>query len=152
MWGDAWKRLREECEVANNAARADARAGVSDRIDYSKSAAEAKAAAEAAAEAKAAAEALAKKKARRAEIGAVEIEITRGDKDWGTPWGAIVTSAKGRDNYDFSVADYDIATEILTIKCVPGSVIAWGQKNFRKPKHTIHQRRRVTDDWRIVRI
>ena len=87
--------------------------------------------------------------ARRAEIGAVEIEISRGDRDWGTPWGAKVSCGRGKDDYDFAAATYDLGTETLTIRCAPGDVIAWGQKNFRKPKRTLHERRRVKADWRL---
>ena len=87
--------------------------------------------------------------ARRAEIGAIEIEISRGDRDWGTPWGAKVSCGNGKEDYDFSAATYDLGTETLTIHCAPGDVIAWGQKNFRKPRRTLHTRRRVAADWRL---
>lgn len=110
--------------------------------------AEAKAAKDAAA-----AERLAAKLARRAEIGAVEIDITRGDRDWGVPWGAVVTAGRGRrDDYDFDAGSYDLSAEVLTIRCAPGDVIAWGQKNYRKPKRTLHYRRRVAADWRLETI
>ena len=91
----------------------------------------------------------AEKLKRRAEIGGIEVEISRGGREWGTPWGALVTSVSGKENYDFSVSVYDLSKEILTIKCSPGDVIAWGQKNFRKGRRTIHERRRVCDDWSL---
>ena len=91
----------------------------------------------------------AEKLKRRAEIGGVEVEISRGGREWGTPWGALVTSVSGKENYDFSVSVYDLSKEILTIKCSPGDVIAWGQKNFRKGRRTIHERRKVCDDWSL---
>ena len=91
----------------------------------------------------------AEKLKRRAEIGGVEVEISRGGREWGTPWGALVTSVSGKENYDFSVSVYDLSKEILTIKCSPGDVIAWGQKNFRKARRTIHERRKVCDDWSL---
>ena len=91
----------------------------------------------------------AEKLKRRAEIGAVEIEISRGGREWGTPWGALVTSVSGKENYDFSVSVYDLSKEILTIKCSPGDVIAWGQKNFRNARRTIHERRKVCEDWSL---
>lgn len=90
--------------------------------------------------------------ARRAEIGGVEIEISRGDRDWGVPWGATVTCGKtggAKDSYEFEAGTYDLATETLTIKCQPGDIIAWGQKNYRKPRRTIHERRKVSKDWRL---
>lgn len=93
--------------------------------------------------------ALAAKLARRAELGAVEVSITRGGREWGTPWGAVVTPGRGREDYAFDAATYDLAREVLTIKCQPGAVIAWGQKNFSKPRRTIHERRRVAADWRL---
>lgn len=120
----------------------------------------AKAAAEQAA-AKAAAERAAKeeawraKLARRAELGAVEIHISRGDRDWGVPWGAVVRSARPgsrRDTYDFTPASYDLRTEVLTIRCQPGDIIAWGQRNYRRPKRSIHERRLVNPDWSLTTI
>ena len=91
----------------------------------------------------------AEKLKRRAEIGGVEVEISRGGREWGTPWGALVTSVSGKENYDFSVSFYDLYKDILTIKCSPGDVIAWGQKNFHNARRTIHERRRVCEDWSL---
>lgn len=137
--------LRAEADRLTSEAKASAMADAQTEID---AAVKAEASASAAAEIEKAAK-LAAKLARRAELGAVEIEITRGDRDWGTPWGAKVTGGRGKDDYDFDVASYDLGTEILTINCEPGDVIAWGQKNFRKPKRTLHERRRVGADWKL---
>ena len=126
-------------------AREEAMLAATEEIAAGKARAEAEKEAKSAAE-KAEREAKAK---RRAEIGGVEIEIERGDRDWGTPWGAVVRCEGGREVYDFSVSDYDLSTETLTIRCQPGSVIAWGQKNFRKPRRTVHERRRVSEDWSL---
>jgi len=137
--------LRAEADRLTSEAKASAMAAAQTEID---AAIKAEADAEAAEKIEKAAK-MAAKLARRAEIGAVEIEITRCDRDWGTPWGAKVTGGRGKDDYDFDVASYDLGTEILTITCAPGDVIAWGQKNFRKPKRTIHERRRVGADWKL---
>jgi hypothetical protein len=83
-------------------------------------------------------------RARRAEIRAVEIEITRDDpRKWGEPWGAVV---RGKE-YDFSAGTYDPVKEIVTIKCAPGDVIAWGQKNYQNPRKTIKQKAVVLENW-----
>ena len=137
--------LRAEAERFTAEAKAAAMAAAKPEID---AAIKAQAEAEAAEHAEKAAR-FAAKLARRAEIGAVEIEISRGDRDLGTPWGAKVSCGHGKDDYDFAAATYDLGTETLTIRCAPGDVIAWGQKNFRKPKRTVHERRRVKADWRL---
>lgn len=117
-------------------------------VEAARQAREAKEAEEAATRAAA----LAEKKSRRAAIGAVEISITRGGREWGVPWGATVTAGRGaKDTYDFDAGSYDLATEILTIKCQPGDVIAWGQKNYRKAPKSIHERRHVSGDWELVK-
>ena len=88
--------------------------------------------------------------ARRVETETVEVKISRGDsREWGTPWGAIVAVHSGKNSYDFSASEYDLATEVLTIKCQQGEVIAWGQKNFRKPRKSTHERRKVNTDWML---
>jgi seryl-tRNA synthetase len=141
--------LIEQAKSLTEQSLAEALAAAEPLID----AAREKREAEEAAEKKAKAEAFAAKKARRAEIEAVEIEIERGNaRDWGTPWGAVVTAARGKDQYDFDAADYDLSNEVLTIRCQPGDVIAWGQKNYRKPKQTIHERKRISADWAMVSI
>ena len=137
--------LRAEAERLTAEAKAEAMAAAKPEID---AAIKAQAEAEAAENAEKAAR-FAATLARRAEIGAVEIEISRGDRDWGTPWGAKVSCGHGKDDYDFTAATYDLGTETLTICCAPGDVIAWGQKNFRKPKRTMHERHRVKADWRL---
>lgn len=92
------------------------------------------------------------KYARRLETGIVEIPLSRGDrKDWGEPWIAKLASKNGkRPDYDFSEGSYDTASEVLSIPCKPGDVIAYGQKNYRKPKKTIHETRKMEDDGRLV--
>lgn len=92
---------------------------------------------------------------RRAAIGGVEVRIARGGAAWGVPWGARVVCGRpgsSKDVYDFDAGTYDLATETLTITCEPGDVIAWGQKNYRKARHTIHERRRVLPTWELERL
>lgn len=89
---------------------------------------------------------------RRLETGIVEIPMTRGDRsEWGEPWIAKLHTRNGRKpEYDFSAGKYDAATETLSIPCKPGEIIAYGQKNYRKPKRTIHNVRRMRDDGALV--
>jgi hypothetical protein len=142
----AYLDRKNECERVTAAAREAAIAAKAAEIEAAQKAHEDKQ--QAAREAEEA-QRLAKL-ARRKELGAVEVHITRGDKDWGTPWGAVVKAVRGKDNYDFDAAEYDLSTEMLTIKCQPGDVIAWGQKNFRKPKRTVHERRKVAEDFSLT--
>lgn len=90
--------------------------------------------------------------AERLESGVYTVECSRGDRsDWGEPWIAKVTTRNGkRPEYDFGAGSYDLATETLSIPCVPGDVIAYGQKNYRKPKKTIHEILRMRDDGAMV--
>jgi hypothetical protein len=127
---------------------AASRAAVADQIEAAKAESEAKAKVEA--EAKQAEQRA--KYAKRLETGIVEIPIERGNrKDWGEPWIAKLVSKNGRrPEYDFSAGSYDTATETLTIPCKPGEAIAYGQKNYRKPKRTIHEVRKMESDGRLV--
>lgn len=137
--------LRQRTEAARQAARA----AVADQI----AAVRAEQARREEEERARAAAGLAAKLADRAARGGVTIQISRGDpREWGTPWGAVVRPGKGRQQYDFSAASYDAASETLFIRCAPGDVIAWGQKNYRRPKRTLHEVRRVTEDWRLVSV
>jgi hypothetical protein len=90
--------------------------------------------------------------AERLATGILTIEMERGDRrDWGEPWIAKVASRNGRKpEYDFSAGSYDVATETLSIPCKPGEVIAYGQKNYRKPKRTIHNIRKMREDGGLV--
>jgi hypothetical protein len=90
--------------------------------------------------------------ARRLETGVVKIPITRNNRaEWGEPWIAKVTSRNGRKpDYDFSSGSYDTATATLSIPCKPGDVIAYGQKNYRKPKKTIHIIERMTETGKLI--
>lgn len=92
------------------------------------------------------------KKAKRLETGIVEISFERGNRrDWGEPWIAKLKSGNGkRPDYDFSAGSYDAATEVLTIPCKPGEIIAYGQKNYSKPKKTIHTIRKMVPDGGLV--
>jgi hypothetical protein len=111
-------------------------------------------------EEKAAAEAaekirIAELRKKRLETGIYERHETRGDRrEWGEPWIAKLSpTTNGRKpDYDFSVGSYDLATETLSIPCKPGEVIAFGQKNYRRPKKTIHEIRKMMDDGSMVSI
>jgi hypothetical protein len=141
--------LKDEAARLSEQTKAEALLAAEPQIRAAREAKEAREAAEK----QARADVLKLKKARRAEINAVEISITRGEsREWGTPWGATVTASRGKDHYDFDAAEYDLASEVLMIRCQPGDVIAWGQKNYRKPKNTLHERKRVSEDWGLVAI
>lgn len=91
-------------------------------------------------------------RSERLKTGVLTLDMTRGDRRlWGEPWIAKVQRSNGqRPEYDFSQGSYDLATETLSIPCKPGEVIAYGQKNFRKPKDTIHRVQRMLDDGSMV--
>lgn len=74
-------------------------------------------------------------------------------REWGEPWIAkLSTTTNGRrPDYDFSAGAYDAATETLRIPCAPGELIAWGQKNYRKARRTVHEIRRMADDGGLVK-
>jgi len=95
---------------------------------------------------------LQKKMAERLATGIYTVSMERGDrKDWGEPWIAKLISRNGkRPDYDFSEGKYDLATETLSIPCKPGDTVAYGQKNYRKPKRTIHEIRLMTAEGRMV--
>ena len=78
--------------------------------------------------------------AKRLETGVLEVELSRGNRsDWGEPWIAKVSTGNGRrPEYNFSEGSYDVVKEVLSIACKPGDVVAYGQKNYRKAKKTIH--------------
>lgn len=145
-WTDRRDSLRAEASQRTKTEKAAALLALQPAIEAGKAAQ-----IEAEAQAKRAkVEALRVKLARRKEVGAVEVEITRGDaREWGTPWGAVVSAQRGKDVYNFDASDYDLSTEIVTIHCQPGDIIAWGQKNYRKANRTTHERRRVAQDWRL---
>lgn len=137
-------RLSAEAEQKN----VEVRKSVEPLIEVAKRAhAEKEAAAKQAAEAEKQA-----KFAKRLETGVVEIPMERGSRqEWGEPWIAKLSSRNGkRPEYDFSQGSYDAATEVLSIPCVPGEVIAYGQKNYRKPKRTIHEVKKMTDSGALV--
>lgn len=93
------------------------------------------------------------KYAKRLETGIVEISWPRDDRrEWGEPWIAkLKTRSNGRKpEYDFSEGSYDLTSETLSIPCKPGEVIAYGQKNYRKPKHTAHKVVRMEPDGRLT--
>lgn len=52
--------------------------------------------------------------------------------------------------YDFNCGTYDLTTEKLAIRCKPGDTIAWGQRNYRKQRRTVHRRAKVNDDWTLT--
>lgn len=142
-----YRQLREKLQAANTAARDAAYAARAEAIQAARAAEAAEAQRRWKEHQTAQAQKHAETLARRAQTQAVEIEITRGSpREWGEPWGAVV---KGR-TYDFGAGSYDPANECLTIKCRPGDVIAWGQKCFRKPRKTVHQRARVEDNWELT--
>ena len=139
---------RAALELERTEKNANARAAVQPQID---------AAAARAARAAADAEALAKQirhetHTKRLETGIVEVELSRGSRsEWGEPWIATVSTRNGRKpEYDFTGGRYDAATETLSIPCKPGDTIAWGQKNYRKPRKTIHNVRTMREDGSLA--
>ena len=139
---------RAALELERIEKNANALAAVQPQID---------AAAARAARAAADAEALAKQirhetHTKRLETGIVEVELSRGSRsEWGEPWIATVSTRNGRKpEYDFTGGRYDAATETLSIPCKPGDTIAWGQKNYRKPRKTIHNVRTMREDGSLA--
>ena len=97
------------------------------------------------------AEAMAAKLALRKETETVSFDLSRGDgREWGVPWGAVVKLDGRREVYDFNCGTYDLTTEKLAIRCKPGDTIAWGQRNYRKQRRTVHRRAKVNDDWTLT--
>lgn len=123
-------------------------AAVADQIEAAKAAFEANAKAAKDEEARL----LAEKLKQRLETGIVTVPFTRGSRnEWGEPWIAKVSSRNGRKpEYEFSEGSYDAATEVLSIPCKPGEVIAWGQKNYKKASRTIHKVKRMEGDGRLT--
>jgi hypothetical protein len=73
------------------------------------------------------------------------------ERRFGKPWCAKVTGVtKGKLVYDW--ADWSGHTGdngLLRVACKPGDVIAWGQKDFRKPHASDHTIAIMLDDGRM---
>jgi hypothetical protein len=64
------------------------------------------------------------------------------------PWGAVVTFDGVKAQYDFSRGAYlgdDMGGKVV-IACSPGDIVAKGQRDNRKPKHTDNTWYVVDDD------
>lgn len=139
------ERLTAEAAAKSAAAKA----AVQDQIDEALAQRRIEEEAEAAAEA----EAKRLRKAERLSSGIVTIPWSRDDRrEWGDPWIAKVEAGNGKNNYDFSEGTYDLSTETLRIPCVPGEVIAYGQKNHRKPRRTCHEIKKMNADGGLVAV
>ena len=103
------------------------------------------------------AEELAKEQARQAKLaerlksGLWEMETdSYNERRYGSYWVAAVDfDSKGKTIYDFnagtSTAQWGKAGT-LQIACKPGDVIAWGQKDHRKPSGSKHHMLRMNED------
>ena len=74
------------------------------------------------------------------------------DRRCGTPWGARVSlNVFGKLDYDFRAAIYDGDTRGGTVEvpCLPGDIVAVGQRDNRNPKHTEHNILLMREDGSI---
>lgn len=120
--------------AANEAALAEAMPAITAELEK-------RAAAKAAADEAAKAEKLAKF-AARLESGIYERETSvYNEKRYGKPWIAAVSLDGNKLAYDFhagtATASYG-SSGMLSIPCVPGDIIAWGQKDLRRPDKSNH--------------
>jgi hypothetical protein len=75
---------------------------------------------------------------KRLETGTVVIEFGGRGPEWSAPWGAIADlDAAGNLSYDFDKASFEGEPRdggTLTIKAVPGDIVVYGQKNYKKSR------------------
>lgn len=76
------------------------------------------------------------------------------DRRYAAPWCARVTGVtNGKLDYAFgdSTARHG-SSGLLRVACKPGDIIAWGQRDLRKPANSEHQILRMRDDGRMIEI
>jgi hypothetical protein len=77
------------------------------------------------------------------------------DRRYGAPWCAKVTGIKARGELVYEWGDSTArhgAAGLLRVPCKPGEIIAWGQKDLRKPAGNDHYILRMLEDGRMETI
>jgi len=88
--------------------------------------------------------------ATRLESGLYERETdSYNERRYGRPWIAAVSLSGGKLAYDFEAGTVTASfgsSGMLSITCRPGDVIAWGQKDLRRPDKSEHHILQMRDD------
>lgn len=98
---------------------------------------------------------LAARKAKRLEAGVWEKETgTYNDKRYGAPWCAKVTFPNGpKPVYEWGESSGKWGKAgVMVVPCKPGEIIAWGQKDRRKPDDSEHKILHMQPDGGMVEV
>lgn len=94
------------------------------------------------------------RRAARLESGEWTMEFDAyNERRYGNYWGAKVTFDGVKAIYDFDAAVVEGrfgSAGTITIPCVPGEIIAWGQKDLRKVSGSTNEMLLMTDTGRMV--
>jgi hypothetical protein len=88
--------------------------------------------------------------ARRLQTGFWERETRPyNDRRYGAPWCARVTGVKARTELVYKWGDSTARhgdSGLLRVRCAPGEIVAWGQKDLRKPSNSEHHLLLMAED------
>lgn len=100
--------------------------------------------------------AIADRAAKRLETGYWESETgAYNDRRYGKPWCARVTHVDSRGKLVYEWGEWSGrygSNGLLRVACKPGEIIAYGQKDNRKPNRSDNTLLRMRDDGRMVEI